>query len=495
MASINLVLATGNKPLNETLRKIEDYNVIGEVINKADLQKNAVYLEKMSSNKNHNVLLVSDNLQGDESLTDILFQIAGSLNVRIVYFSGPIDMNNEARVRALGNLVLMKVYDIISEKAINLQMVKDIINIPSDKKHTAFITKRVEELDEASLSNIHFEADVEEYFDPFTKINTITSIKPGSGKSFITANVAAAIAYYGKPTKNGTKPKVAVVEADLQNFSIGTILQIENKKNNLLTALKAIDSIIDSDGEVMGNGIEINEVNDKILKCFEKHAKVENLWALSGSNASFSEIGFVKDHHYAYLINAIIDDFDVILIDCTSNAEHAIYEPSIALAHNLLLVMTLDFNNIRTNTRRKNALKQKGYARKIKYIINEDVIISDGVVGEQFEETIFGPEDIDDEGFNVLSRIPQVPATVFNNRIFRGLPLVLDDEKAHPYIAPAKLELLQLANFIWPIPATAMDGFRPETHNISDNAGMDAEENEPPVKKGGLLGGFFKKGR
>ena len=55
----------------------------------------------------------------------------------------------------------------------------------------------------------------------------ISSIKPGCGKSFVSTNVATAIAKFGDK-KDGRQPRVCILEADLQTLSVGTLLSLED---------------------------------------------------------------------------------------------------------------------------------------------------------------------------------------------------------------------------------------------------------------------------
>ena len=58
--------------------------------------------------------------------------------------------------------------------------------------------------------------------------------------------MACGIAAYGRTKTDGMKPKVALVEADLQTLSIGTILNIEeDKRKNMKAAMEAISTVFD----------------------------------------------------------------------------------------------------------------------------------------------------------------------------------------------------------------------------------------------------------
>ena len=280
------------------------------------------------------------------------------------------------------------------------------------------------------------------------KLFVVSSIKPGSGKSFVSSNLATAIANYGQPGPDGRKPTVALIEGDLQNLSIGTILGIkEDHKHNLKTAIEKIDSIIDARTGALRPGVEphhLDEVDSFIRSCFKEFKSVKNLKTLVGSQFAPDELALVTAHHYRYLLEAIVDIFDVVIVDTNSSLNHVTTEPLLRLANQIFYVVNLDFNNVHNNYRYRTKLVSMGIGDKIKYILNEDVSQN----RDNKEKLIFGPEQLIESGFNLTGAIPAIDKAVFLNRLHDSIPVVIDTEKI---TLKARLELCRIADGIWPM--------------------------------------------
>lgn len=280
------------------------------------------------------------------------------------------------------------------------------------------------------------------------KLFVISSIKPGSGKSFISSNLATAIAEFGQPGPDGRKPNVALIEGDLQNLSIGTILGIkEDRKHNLKTAIEKIDSVIDARTGDLRPGVEpmhLDEVDSFIRDCFKEFKNVRNLKTLVGSQFAPDELALVTKHHYRYLLEAIVDIFDVVIVDTNSSLHHVTTEPLLQLANQIFYVLNLDFNNVHNNHRYRAKLVSMGIGDKIKYILNEDVSQNK----DNKEPLIFGPEQLAESGFRLTGCVPAIDKAVFLNRLHDNTPVVIDNAKV---TLKARLELCRIAENIWPL--------------------------------------------
>lgn len=280
------------------------------------------------------------------------------------------------------------------------------------------------------------------------KLFVVSSIKPGSGKSFVSSNLATAIAQFGQPGPDGRKPNVALIEGDLQNLSIGTILGIkEDRKHNLKTAIEKIDSIIDARTGDLRPGVEphhLDEVDAFIRDCFKEFKTVRNLKTLVGSQFAPDELALVTKHHYRYLLEAIVDIFDVVIVDTNSSLHHVTTEPLLQLANQIFYVLNLDFNNVHNNHRYRAKLVSMGIGDKIKYILNEDVSQNK----DNKEPLIFGPNQLMESGFRLTGCIPAIDKAVFLNRLHDNTPVVIDKEKV---TLKARLELCRIAENIWPL--------------------------------------------
>jgi len=444
-----IIVASGNSKVDDAVRQFQGYEVATSVEYKTELMQ-------ACHTHNPDILMVGEGLAGQESLMQYMLQLVKDFpNLRIVYLAGNVDLRDEHKVNSLGILVMAGVYDIVHERKITLPSLKNLLDNPKTAEQMTYLTKRVKDSSKAKKeSYIEFEIpeeeDKEEEEDVYKNLFVVSSIKPGTGKSFLSTNLATAIANNGVETKDGRRPKVALIEADLQNLSVGTLLQIEDDKKHLKAVIDKVNTIINENGNLHASLKETEKVNDYIRSCFKPYYRAKNLEALVGSQLTFAEIENVKPYHYVYLIDAIIDQYDVVIIDSNSSLTHVTTYPLLHMAKNCYYVLNLDFNNVRNNVRYKDILNEIGIGQKVKYVLNEDITqdSEDGSSGQELEELIFSADHLDDSDFKLEARIPTIPKTVFLNRLYEGTPVVLDDKK---YTLKARYELMKVANQIWPI--------------------------------------------
>lgn len=439
-------VATGQSEINKAISTFEDYVVVG-ACNNRDL-----LLSQLKMIKNIDILIVGDALRGEtnNSLTSILVEIKTTYpTIRVVYLT-KFDRSNEVKLASYGLLIDAGLYDIIYGKTLNYEELKkalDIQKTPEDKDikrlKKMVDSLKEEDADSGIIFEIPEEVEKEEILDSsYQNMAVISSIKPGTGKSFVSGNVAPAIARYGIDTPDGKRPRVALLDADMQNLSIGTFLQIEDDKKNLKTVLQKIDSIMDKHGNLIATEDKIKYINEDILDCFIPFDKQKNLLALTGSQLSFEEVSEFGANHFAYLFDLVANSFDVVVIDSNSSLAHSSTMAGLTRAKTCFYIMNLDFNNVRNNVRYKQTLKDIKISHKVKYILNEDVTGVDSGP----EKLKFTVDEL--EEFDFAGRIPIIPKTVFLNRLYDGLPIVLDTME---YTEKARNEILKIANHIYPI--------------------------------------------
>lgn len=434
--------------MEKAIERFDEYDVLSSLNTKSEILEACQY-------HNPDILVVSENLAGRESLMQICLEIVKLNKIRIVYIAPYLDMSNETRVRALGVLAMAGVYDILHEKKLNTDMIRNLLNHPKTFEDVEYLTRKIKSDTSKANDLINFDTPDEEKIkelesDIYKNLFVFSSIKPGTGKSFLSTNVATAIAAFGVNNSKGKKPRVALIEADLQNLSVGTLLQIEDDKLNLKSAMEKISTIIGKDGSLKGSEEDMNKVNEYVQSCFKPYKQLKNLEALVGSQLGFEETENIKGEYYTYLIESIIDDYDVIIVDSNSSLTHVNTYPILHMSKNCYYVLNLDFNNVRNNVRYKTILSEMGISDKIKYVLNEDIVrdtkhLSDG---EEYEDLIYTSEHLSDSDFKLEARIPEIPKTVFLNRLYEGNPIVLDDKN---YTLKARYEILKVANQIWPI--------------------------------------------
>lgn len=357
--------------------------------------------------------------------------------VRVVFFSGELDLNNEDVVYKINELIEAGVYDIYSGKKISQEIIANEIR----NKKTFEDVKEIADLKAAQVK--YLETAKQDFGEGYQNIIIVSSIKPGSGKSFVSTNLAVGIAKYGQKKRNGNGLKVAIIDGDLQTLSVGTLLGIEDSRLNLTTALKAVTTVLNNKGEIIGTDDEIEEVRAYVKKCFLPSKVVPNLYGLVGSQLQFKDLGGIRPYHFFYMVQLMVDEFDVIVIDSNSSLEHKTTGPILQLAGHCFYVLDLDFVSVRANLRHRQELQNLGVLNKVSYVLNK-AITRDNM--HMFKEKLeYGAENLEGDGFKVAARLPMVDPTIMLNRLHNKTPIMLDEQ---PHTLPVRMELTQIADKI-----------------------------------------------
>lgn len=451
---LKILLATGQTQLNTIIETniipVVDGNLVGTVDCKSDLLPQAQILKP-------NIIIISKTLSGtDKTILETILELHKMIpSIRIIFLAGNVDTNNKEKMLELGSLVASGIYDIHHEKSITKTVLIDLIQNPKQRDDVVYLLKymKANQINEDEI--VEFEEDIDDGGDVekygYKNVILVSSIKPGTGKSFVSTNLATDIARFGIKKKDGTRPKVALIEGDLQNLSLGTLLGFEDDdKYNLKTVMDKIATVFTPDGHLIDNPMEIKKVNDFIIKSFKSFYQVSNLFALVGSQLRLDELDAIKAEYYAYLIEVVKDYFDVVVIDTNSSLVHVSTLPLLQLCSKAYYVINLDFNNIRNNKRYQKTLQDIGVFDKVKYIINEDIDSEyRKLIGQELLEDIqYDCNAIIDSGFNIVSKIPEIPKEIFLNRLYEATPIILDETE---YTLKARIEISKVAKEIWDI--------------------------------------------
>lgn len=444
-----ILCATGIPDLDGALKQVENFEVLDSCAIRSEINNKI-------SECDPQVVILSDKISGDENLVETIIRLKHlHPYVRFIYLAGNLNPKDTVRMDMLGTLVLSGIYDILISKKINIDIVTDLIEHPIEESTVRYLTKNLlsnkAEIENA-IDGLQYEDfnDVDDNPDlTIPNLYVFSSVKPGTGKSFISVNAACGIAKYGK-----NKPKVALIEADLQTLSIGTLLAInEDKEKNIKTALTAIAGLFDK-GNIVADEEKIKKTNKIIKDCFIKHKSIPNLFVLTGSSLTPEEVDALKVYpeYYNYMLESIKNDFDIIIIDMNSSIFHVTTFPVLQQAKACYYIVNLDFNNVRNNVRYKNTLNNLGVGHKIKYILNEDVENTPefNVYGVDVEELYFTADKIDKDYFPLTVRVPILYKTVFLNRLYEGTPVILDSDSVS-YTNKIKYSLMQIANDVYPL--------------------------------------------
>lgn len=436
---LNVLVATGIPEYDNNIKKIQGYNFVNiELGYKSELKEACISYKP-------DILIISEKLSGEEILPGIAIDIKQTLpNTRIIYLAGYVDLNNINRINKLGVMVMAGIYDIITEKKINNTIISYILENPKIKSEVDYLLRYFVDKKKEYDVNIEYEEDnQEEIIDDYYKnVFMISSIKPGTGKSFVSTNIATCLAKFGQAI-NGNPPRIAIIEADLQTLSLGTLLAIEDDKVNLKTVMNKIATVVTPEGKISKDILKINEVNEYVLNAFKPYDKCKNLFALVGSQLSMEDMEDISPYYYSYLIDLVSRNYDYIIIDSNSSLVHVTTYPLLTMVNKCFYVLNLDFNNVRNNIRYRHTLKDIGIYDKVRFILNEDLTNNpDNVERLQFDSNML------EESFELVAKIPSLPKVVFLNRLWQGVPIILDDTD---YTLIARYEISKVANLIHPI--------------------------------------------
>lgn len=449
MREKKVLLATGFEALDEYIEQFQGFRVEHKIYTRDEMMEAVQFFEP-------EMMVVSDYLSGVTPLIPLIIDVKQTFpHVEILYITTKVDPTDKVRTSQLASLVMVGVYPVLVDRAVTPSMVEHMMNNPPEREEVEWLLSfyRKSEKKKENLFEVQFEEedvyDIEE--EGYPNVFLISSIKPGSGKSFISVNVAMTIAKFGKKKEDGSPPKVALIEADLQNLSLGTLLGFkDDDERNLKTAMDAISTIITEDNELINDRFKVEEVDEFVLSCFKPQYMVKNLEALVGSQLVMEDLENIKPIYYSYLIDLAADMYDVVIIDTNSNLAHMTTLPVLQLSNRAYYVINLDFNNVRNNVRYKHTLKGLGVLDKVRYILNEDYNVDYMRMYnlEEPEELLFTADALEESGFDIRARIPIIPKSVFLNRLYESIPICLDNE---PYTVLPRLEIARISNEMWPI--------------------------------------------
>ena len=237
----NILLATGVPKLN-TIFNHDRFSANFHPVAVAERREDVLpYLEK--TGENIDILLITDALPGNMLLMELLPKIRMKfMGVRIVYVTASVTSRDERRMQNLSFLSMLQLYDIVTTSVVNPKIIYQALMNPATEESVAWL-KRFMDKNEQSTEQKSLDITIEDEADEaqqeeagqagFPNVFVFSSIKPGTGKSFISVNVAATIAEYGQPKENGEMPKIALIDGDLQNLSLGTLLQMKSDESTI----------------------------------------------------------------------------------------------------------------------------------------------------------------------------------------------------------------------------------------------------------------------
>lgn len=282
--------------------------------------------------------------------------------------------------------------------------------------------------------------------DPITNnLFMISSPKAGSGKSFVSSNLAYMLALYGK-RREGKRPSVLLLDGDLQNLSVTNLLGISDDVYNLKNVLEAISNIVSDDGVVTGTPQQQEEIFDIIAKsCLQVSDRCDNLFAMVSPTFPLADREKVSPYHYYYLVQILTDMFDIVLVDSNSSTEHKTTGPTMQVAREIFMVVTADYEGVRVAQKAMDDLATLRVEDKTAFVLNK--CITKAQRAHSTEKTVFNPDKYL-QNRRIAARIPYVDQVLQYNRLYEKKPLVLDKT---PDTLLARIAFTRLAKNIWPM--------------------------------------------
>ena len=311
----NIITAIGNVNLNIELKKDIYFNVLSQ-----DIQYQEGIFEMLEQKSDIDFLIVSQNIPGELKFFDLIRKIK-NVNSKISIYA----ILEERNVELENELNSIRISKIFYSNQIEI---KELINFikNDEKQEEENLKEEIEKLKELILkSNLNNE--VENNKDERIENKNIKKLKPlvkkiqkemedreftsicvtgvhGSGKSIISLLMAK---YYENQNK-----RVLVIDADIYNESIHTILGIKKK--------------IDSE--------------EKFLNITKKVSVFSDFNDFLESDKS------LKVDRYNRFINHIKNEYDILLIDTSSNMENEYIKKLLKISNKIIFLVEPNLSEV-----------------------------------------------------------------------------------------------------------------------------------------------------
>lgn len=450
MQNVLLVAERDNLKSIFDREQLSDFKVVSYCSRKEEAIS---YLE--ANNKAVNIVLLAEGTPSSGMTTlSLIMEIRRKWpNIRIVFFSGEFIPSDTVKAAMLSDIVKAGVYDIIPGSRPNVTEFITVMNKPR-----TYVEAKIYVLDNTPKK--------QDTTGILKNVISFYSVKPGSGKSFLAYNTAVAIAKFGQEKSNGKKPRVALIDGDLNSLSIGALMHMGNSNRNLREALKLAGQVVDTNGNVIGTQEALAETKKEIRQCFIRHPEITNLYAMVASEFPLSERIAINPRQFYFFMECIYEAFDIVIVDMNSSLEHTTTGPLFALSNRIYFLLDPDFNNIVNNKRYQQDLVALGVNSKTRYIMNKYLSKQQQ---EEFTAMLdYNVGDIRSSGIDIVGTVAMVDPIIMNNRAMSGSPLVLDTPPFTAESEQAIKDILRLANENWKINQKAVKAYQyPETKTTS----------------------------
>lgn len=229
------------------------------------------------------------------------------------------------------------------------------------------------------------------------RVIVTTSGKGGVGKTTSTANIAAALAKFGK--------KVVAVDADVGLRNLDVIMGLENR--------------------VVYNFIDVIEKTCKLSAALVKDKRVPGLYLLPAAQTRTKDA--VNPEQMVALVEEMKPDFDFILLDCPAGIEGG-FKNAAAGAEEALVVTTPEIPAVRDADRIIGMLESMGKS-PIRLIINRlrPNMVQDG-------DMLAKDDILDVLSIDLIGVVPEDEGVIRSTNNGEPMTLTLDSPAAHAYL-------------------------------------------------------------
>ena len=229
------------------------------------------------------------------------------------------------------------------------------------------------------------------------RVIVITSGKGGVGKTTSTANIAAALAKFGK--------KVVAVDADVGLRNLDVIMGLENR--------------------VVFNFIDVIEQTCKLNQALVKDKRVPGLYLLPAAQTRTKDA--VNPEQMIALCEELKPEFDFILLDCPAGIEGG-FKNAAAGAEEALVVTTPEIPAVRDADRIIGMLESMGKS-PIRLIINRlrPNMVQDG-------DMLAKDDILDVLSIDLIGVVPEDESVIRSTNNGEPMTMTLDSPAAHAYL-------------------------------------------------------------
>lgn len=282
-----IITALAEPQLNNELKKEKDFIVIGK-----DIQYQEGVIEILETEKEVDLLIISEALPGNEKIENLIEkikQINNEVNIVIILENKKEELEK--------NLYSKNVYLILYNKIEIKEIIKLIKNKKEDENEK--IKKEINDLKKIIIEqNSKNKQNKKQKIKEVKELNSQKEIicilgSGGVGKSIFTVNLAKSLIY--------SKKKILIIDFDILNNSLHTILGVKKYSEKISKKIKENNLIKDK--------ICLKELKIKINKRID---------LISGINLLFDSKYKIDNIQFNNLFNDVKKFYDVIIIDTSS---------------------------------------------------------------------------------------------------------------------------------------------------------------------------------